>query len=184
MNNNTVFSGKIESGLNVIIRYPAKDDLNILHEYINTLSREQTFIRFQGEEVTLQEEKRFLNAQLKKIKNHTAILLLVFNNNKLIGISGIDLLDKIEKHIGVFGISVAHSCRNKGVGKILMETVIEEGKEKIKQLKIITLGVFANNQVAQSLYRKYGFNEYGRLPGGIYYKNRFIDHIFFYKSIK
>lgn len=54
----------------------------------------------------------------------------------------------------------------------------------MKLLKIITLEVFSLNILAQNLYKKFGFMEYGRLSGGIKYKNKFVDDILMYKKIK
>lgn len=90
--------------------------------------------------------------------------------------------DKAEKHVGTFGITMAKDFRNKGIGTTLMELVLEEAK-KLKDLKIITLGVFGNNPIAKNLYKKLGFVEYGYLPKGIVHKGKFVDHIYMYKEI-
>ena len=53
-----VFTGKSSKGKGFLIRYLSKDDLEALLNYINELSQEQTFILYQGEKVTLEEETR------------------------------------------------------------------------------------------------------------------------------
>lgn len=153
-------------------------------EYINTLSKERTFIRYQGEEVSLEEETKYLNSQLEKISQKCAVLLLVFCEGKLIGISGIDMKDKIEKHIGVFGISVAKDFRGEGIGSKLMELVIEEVEKNLTGLEIITLGVFSNNDLAKKMYQRFGFVEYGSLPKGIKLEKEYADHIYMYKVLR
>ena len=36
----------------IIFRYPTKKDLKAMWEFINTISKEKTFIRFQGEAIS------------------------------------------------------------------------------------------------------------------------------------
>lgn len=167
----------------IIYRYPNKDDLKAVWEYINTISKEQTFILFQGEQITWEMEEKWLEGELKKIADRKAIQLFVFADNKLIGVSGISMKEKAEKHIGVFGITLAKNYRNKGIGTALMKNVLKEAKKNLIDLKIIILGVFENNPIARSLYEKMGFVEYGNLPKGIRHKGKFVDHIYMYKEI-
>ena len=178
-----VFRGQTKKGREIVVRYPLGSDVSALRNYINTLSREKTFIRFQGEQVSLADERKYLNSYLKKMKKSEAVKLMVFCQNKLVAVSNINLKDKISGHVGVFGVTVTKSFRNEGIGKLLMKLVFKEAK-KIKKLKIITLEIFANNPVALRLYRKrFGFKEYGRLPQGIKHRGKFVDDIFLYKKV-
>ncbi|MBI4009334.1 GNAT family N-acetyltransferase [Candidatus Roizmanbacteria bacterium] len=179
-----VFEGKSDKGKNIIIRYPTKTDLKAMWEYINTLSKERTYITFQGEKLTLEEEEKFLKTHLEKISKNQAVLLLVFHEGKLIGNSGIDLKERVEKHIGVFGITIAKGFRGEGIGVKLMELVISEAEKNLPNLEIITLGVFASNDVAKEMYKKFGFVEYGNLPKGLKLENGYVDHIYMYKTTK
>lgn len=43
-----------------VFRYPQPTDLEGLRDYINQLSAERTFIRFQGTQVSLEEEEKYL----------------------------------------------------------------------------------------------------------------------------
>ncbi len=184
MEGKTVFQGKSDSGKEIIIRYPTKADLNAMWEFINALSKEKTFIRFQGEEISLEEEEKFLNSHLKKIAQKESVQLLVFFKGEIIGISDIVMKDKIEKHLGVFGIIIAKNFRGQGIGKILMEKVIDEARKNLPQLEIIKLNVFANNDLAKSMYKKFGFVEYGLLPHGIKLENGYADDVLMYKVVR
>lgn len=170
-------------GKPLLIRYLTKGDTRILLDYINTLSKEKTYIRFQGEQLTFDEEQEFVDKNLKGIKEGKAIQLLAFSNKKLIGISGVYNLEKAERHIGVFGISLAKQFRGEGIGTVLMEKVLEETKKNLKNLKMVTLGVFENNPIAKNLYKKMGFKEYGNLPKGVIHRGKFVNHIYMYKEI-
>lgn len=178
-----VFKGKAKKGTEIIIRYPTEKDLSFLLLYINTLSKEKTFISFQGEQMSIEQEKNYLDGRLSKIKNNESVYLLVFIGEKLIGDCHITLEEKISGHVGDFGISIAKEFRNEGIGKLLINLIFEEAKKNIKKLKIVKLGAFANNPIAISMYKKIGFVEYGRLPDGILYKGKFIDHVYMYKKI-
>lgn len=184
MEGKIVFQGKSDKGKQLIIRYPTKADLNAMWEYINTLSKEKTFIRYRGEKISLKEESEFLTKELEEIAKNQAIFLLAFYKEKLIGASGIDMKDKIEKHLGVFGVTIAKEFRGEGIGSILMENVINEAVKKLSDLEIIILGVYKNNVLAKQMYKKFGFLEYGTLPKGIKLEDGYVDHTFMYKIIR
>jgi RimJ/RimL family protein N-acetyltransferase len=179
-----VFEGLSEKGNKIIIGCLTKGDAQICCDYINSLSKEKTFIRFQGEQTSLEEEIKYVNTQLEKIAKKQAVTLLVFCDNKLIGHSSIDLKDKTESHEGVFGISITKKYRGEGIGKKFMQTVLEEAVKNIPQLRIITLGVFGDNPLAKSIYEKFGFKEYGRLLKGSLHKEEYVDHIYMYKNVR
>lgn len=178
-----VFQGKTKKGKDVIVRYPTKEDVHVLRDYINSLSKEYTFIRFQGEEITLEEEFKYVESILEKIDKNEAVKLLAFHQKLLIGVSDIKLKDKTESHIGLFGLTVGKDFRGEGVGKLLMNLVLEEAKRNIKSLKIVTLGVFANNPIAIKMYKKFGFMEYAKLPKGIMHRGKYIDHIYMHRPL-
>lgn len=167
----------------IVIRYPKADDLEQLRDYINILSSEQTFLRFQGEQQTLEEEKKYLDEVLKKISEAKEVMLLAFVENKLVGNTSLGMFDKTEKHRALFGISVAKDFRGKGIGRLLMENIFREAKNVLPDLKIINLTVYGNNDLAQNLYKKFGFIEYGKLPRGIFRKGEYEDEILMYKEV-
>ncbi len=178
MNSFTTKTGKI-----IRLRSPQPDDVNAMHVFINTLSQERTFIRFQGENISLEEEQHFVETKLQKIHNKTGIMILAFDGNILIGNAGIDMYDRTERHIGLFGISVAKEYRGEGIGRTLMNTAIEEAKKTITELEILTLSVYANNGKACALYESFGFKRYGMLPNGVKLEHGYADHVYMYKKI-
>lgn len=181
---NVVYRGKTKNGLSYVIRYPNENDAEKMCLYINTISKEKTYIRYQGEVVTLDAEKLFLANQLRKIRDNLAVMLLIEANKKILGISGIEMRDKAERITGEFGISIFDEIRGEGIGKLLMELVINEAVKRLKGLKIITLSVFGDNSRAKTMYEKFGFKEYGVLPNGVLHQSKEVDHIFMYKTVK
>lgn len=180
MQGKIVFQGVTKKGKPIVVRYPKKSDAKAMWAYINKLSKEQTYILFQGEEIAFKDEEEYLKKMLEKIKKKKAVQLLVFSNSMLVGISEVNLRDRAIAHEGVFGISVLEEYRGEGIGKKFMEQVLKEAKQNLPQLKIVTLGVFSNNLLAIKIYKKFGFKEYGRLPEGILYKGKYLDHIYMY----
>ncbi|MFA5136418.1 MAG: GNAT family N-acetyltransferase [Patescibacteria group bacterium] len=178
-----IYQGKTKDGTKYYIRYLHANDVRIILDYFNTLSDEHTFISYQGEHLSLEEEQKYVDSQLKKLKEKKAVQLLVFSGEKLIGVADLKMQERIEKHIGVFGITLAKAYRGKGIGTKLLEITLCEASKYLEGLRIIKLGVFANNTLARSLYKKYGFVEYGCLPGGIVQDGCYIDHVYMYKSL-
>lgn len=177
-----VYSDKLNE-THIVLRYPTRDDVCDLLNFINTTSKERTYIMLQGEQLTLDNEKKYIEDYLKKIKEGRAVKLLAFHKKELIGVADVYLKDKVEQHIGVFGIIVIPEWRGKGVGKLLMKLTIEEAEKNIKGLECITLGVFGNNAVAAHIYKHMGFIQYGVLPRGIMHKGTLVDHIYMYKFV-
>ncbi len=178
-----VYQGKTKKGDEIIIRYPLASDLNQLFLYINKLSKEKVAITFQGERIKSREEKNYLDLHLKKIKKNEEVKLLAFSGKQLIGIVDIIMQEKIESHVGVFGLTIAKEYRNQGIGKLLLQLVLEEASKNLPQLKIVKLGVFECNDIAFNLYEQFGFKEYGRLPKGVKHQGIYIDHIYMYKRL-
>lgn len=81
------------------------------------------------------------------------------------------------------GISIRKSHRNQGLGTVLLTAMEKLVTEYMPDIRIIQLTVFGNNERAQHLYKKMGYEEFGRLPEGIEYKDDFYDHVFMYKNI-
>lgn len=182
--NHIVFEGKSKKGTDIIIRYPRMSNLKNLWKYVNRLSKEKTFVMYQGEKISLREEKRWLKNSLEKIKNRQEVGLFVFVGDRIIGMCGIRLGKRVQKHIGNLGISTDKEYRGEGIGRILLNETIKEAKKRLKELKIITLEIFEINTVAKKLYKELGFKRYGFLPKCLIYKGKCVGEISMYKKIK
>lgn len=182
-NKSIIFEGKTKSGSNIVIRYPKMSDLKEFWVYINKLSKEKTFVTYQGEKISLKEEGDWLKKSLARIKKKQEVDLSIFIGQQVIGMCDIRLGQKIKKHIGGLGLSIDKDYRGEGLGKLLMEETLKEAQKKLTGLKIVTLGVFETNKTAHSLYLKLGFKEYGKLAKGLIHNNKHIDEIFMYKEL-
>lgn len=172
-----------KNNFKITIKYPEQRDALLMCKYINKLSREKTYITLQGEHIALEDEEKYVQSQILKFNNGKAVQLLLYCNDKLIGISGVEMHNKIKSHIGGMGISIDKDFRNMGFGKILMENILEVAKKKLKNLKIVTLEVFGENKAAIHMYKGFGFIEYGRLPMGNKYKGKYVEDVLMYKQL-
>lgn len=168
---------------NIVVRYPIESDAEEMLRYINALSQEKTYIRAQGEQLTIEHEKKYLTSQLEKIAKKNAVKLLLFIDTLLIGVAGIEMLERTERHTGVLGISIDKAYRGEGFGNLLMKLLETEAKANIPELEIVTLCVFAKNVTGKAMYEKFGYKVYGYLPKGIKYKEQYDDLILMYKTV-
>jgi RimJ/RimL family protein N-acetyltransferase len=167
----------------VVFRYPLPSDAPAALAYINAISAEQTFILFQGEQLTLEQEQAWLDGRLASLASGKGISILAFSGDRCIGSAGIDLGSMVSSHVGYFGIGLAPEWRDAGLGTRLMQTTITEAEKHLGALRIVQLDVFAANERAIHLYRKLGFIEYARLPEGVYRRGEYDDLISMYRPV-
>ena len=172
-----------KSGQEIKFRYPTIEDAEALKNYINKISAEQSFLLLQGFQNTTESETKWLQDKLEKISKNKCVYLCGFCNDRLITSAEITLGFEAKSHVGNFGISVDIEFRGQGIGQKIMELVISESIKTMPEIKIIDLEVFGQNKIAQNLYRKLGFIEYGKLPSGLKRKGKFDDAILMYKKI-
>ena len=98
-------------------------------------------------------------------------------NGKVVGYGGIWLILD-EGHIT--NVAVAKEYRGLGVGNKLVEALILYCKSK--KITNMTLEVRESNLVAQNLYKKYGFLEYGIRPN--YYADDNEDAVIMWKVVE
>lgn len=109
-------------------------------------------------------------------ENKLARYIVASIDGKVIGYGGIWLIVD-EGHIT--NIAVHPSFRGLGIGKLLVEGLIEICKNR--GISRMTLEVRKSNKIAQSLYKKYGFRECGIRPG--YYTDTKEDAIIMWKEM-
>ena len=180
-----IFKGKTKKGSNIVIRYPEMKDARSMLEFDNKLSSEQTFVLTQGEQKTLAEAEELLKTSLAKIKANDLVLLMAFSEGRCAGRAAIRIKNNtVSAHVGTLVIAVGSDFRGGGIGELLMKTVIDEAREKLRELKIIDLDVFGSNIPARRLYKKFGFIECGIMPRGYRRKGKYDDCVWMYKKIK
>lgn len=174
--------GTTKDGRSYIIRHPEIGDIESAWKYINRLSQERTFVSFQGEDISLEDEEKFVKSKIKDIQQHEGMALFLVVDGAVQGICSIECKPRSESHVGTLGLSLDISVRGEGLGRKLMESVIEEART-VTGLRVIVLTIKSPNTIAYSLYKKLGFEEFGILPGGTKHQDAFVDEIYMYKNI-
>src|SRR5713101_7885602 len=101
-----VFEGHSRQGKSILIRSLQQNDAEALCRYINALSEERTFVRFQGEQFTLEAETAYLTGQLQRMEKNQTVQLVAFCQGTVVGVADLNMKDLVEKHVGAFGISI------------------------------------------------------------------------------
>lgn len=110
-------------------------------------------------------------------QNKLAKYYVALYKEKVIGVVGLWFIVG-ETHITTIAVDPAY--QGQGVGSYLMKMAILEAK--LMGCGAMTLEVRVSNIVAQNLYKKYGFKEYGIRPK--YYGDNGEDALIMWKEIK
>jgi len=156
---------KLKDGRECILRNgEERDGQAALDNFILTHEQTDYLLSYPDENtMTAEQEGRFLQ---RKTDNEKEIEILAEVDGVIAGLAGIDAVgdrDKI-RHRADFGISIDRRYWNLGIGTALMNACIDcAGKAGYDQIE---LSVVAENEPAIVMYRKAGFEEYGRNPRG------------------
>lgn len=161
----------LKNGKECLLRNVTADDSEefinmfsvILGETDNLLTYPEEF------KYTVEEEAEFLN---NKHTSEFAIEICAVTDGKIVGTGGFDPIDinKIKlKHRAEFGICILKEYWGLGIGKAITEACINCARQA--GYSQLSLEVVSNNENAVSLYKKLGFEEYGRNPKALKLKN-------------
>lgn len=115
--------------------------------------------------MTLEQEREFIT----KLHEHPRQIMLVAEHvGHVVGILVLtqNTAKRKLRHTLVLGMSIREAYRGRRVGTAMMREAVEWA-EANPEVQIITLGVYAANAPAMALYTRFGFVEYGRLPGAL-----------------
>ena len=106
----------------------------------------------------------------------------VFQDSELVGIAGLLIREgQKEAHKGLLvGMYVRPNARNAGVGRRLVETIIEFARERVE---VIQLAVVSENEPARRLYERLGFVEYGLEKKALKQDGRLYDEVLMAKDL-
>jgi len=97
-----------------------------------------------------------------------------FAGERLVAIAGFRALEREKtRHRGdIWGVYVAPDARGTGVGRRLMEHVLDYARTQVLQ---VHLAVTASNAAAVALYEHLGFIRYGTEPRALKVNGRYLD---------
>jgi ribosomal protein S18 acetylase RimI-like enzyme len=109
-------------------------------------------------------------------------VLGAFGDEKLVGIASLVILQSAKMtHKGhLVGMYVRPDARRSGVGRRLVEAIIETAREHVE---VVQLTVVAGNEAARRLYAGLGFEEYGLERKALKLGDRYFDEILMAKDL-
>ena len=154
---------QLKNGITCQIRSPIKEDAEKFMKYRKTTNSETDFLTRYPEEVnfSIEQAEKFL----KKV------LIFAFLNGEIAGsISLGDVSNMMKlKHRANFGVMVRKKYWNLGIGNLLITRILQIAKDT--GYEQVELGVFENNENAIRIYKKIGFEEWGRVRRAFKLKN-------------
>ena len=173
-----------KSGKKVLLRTPAQADLGGLVRFINSISREDTFVSFSGERITRAGERKWLRGVTTAARNGKGFQILAFCGRRAVGTAHVvrGKLRKRTMHRGEVGIMIERGYRGEGIGTALFDEI--ERQARRWKLRLLVLTAFADNKAGIGLYKKMGFRVCGRIPGALFRKGKYSDEIVMYKPLK
>lgn len=152
---------KLKNGDKIIIRDIIPDDAEKMLEYLKIIGGETPFLTF-GEEglpITIEKEREIIK-QNNEDKN--SYFLCVDKDGEIVASVNVRWPSKKRlKHSAEFGISVKKKYWRMGIGKLLLEEIINICREN--GIRKLNLKVIEGNERAMSLYKSFGFVIEGKI---------------------
>jgi len=156
-----------------IIKARAEDAQNIL-EYLDQIGKESDNLTF-GEEgigYTIEDEVKVIQGFEE---NLNSTMFIALDQNKIVSIGNLSASKRDRtKHISVLGISVLKDHWRQGIGKQMMNTLIDFAYHA-PDTKYIHLEVRSDNKHAIHLYESTGFKKNTTIPKMMLIKQKYYD---------
>ncbi|MBY7144889.1 GNAT family N-acetyltransferase [Virgibacillus sp. NKC19-3] len=174
---------ELKNGSKAAIREAKLEDAEQLLNLSNSVMDEGRYMVTRPGELnfTIDDEEKFIG---KHIENPGSVLFVAEVDMKIVGLINFQNgWRKSLEHRGSFGMSVEKDSRESGIGKALIKALLEWAQDSTL-IEKVGLSVFADNNRAIQLYKKFGFEEEGRRKREI--KNadgQYIDDILMYRFV-
>jgi putative acetyltransferase len=127
---------------------------------VRSVASERRFIRTEEVPWTLRELRR----QFRRSWTPNGAHIVALAEERVIGDLGITReKHAVLRHVADLGMSVSQEWRGRGVGSALLSKAFRWAEWA--EVEKVSLTVYPHNDAARALYRKFGFEEEGRLIG-------------------
>lgn len=155
----------LKDGVELLVRNAVASDARALRDIMQRTHAETDYLLSYPDEQSADDEQEARSlAETERSDNEVELVAVV--DGRIVGSAGVTAAGSRRKvlHRARFGISILKEYWGMGIGRMLMESCIDCARRAgYTQLE---LEVVADNQRAVSLYRRAGFEEYGRNPRG------------------
>ena len=155
----------LKSGVELLVRNAVASDARAVRDIMQRTHAETDYLLSYPDEQSVDDEQEARSlAETERSDNEVELVAVV--DGRIVGSAGVTAVGGRRKlaHRARFGISVLKDYWGMGIGRVVMEASIDCARRAgYTQLE---LDVVAGNVRAVSLYRRAGFEEYGRNPRG------------------
>ena len=156
---------ELNGGEELLVRNAVASDARALRETTHLTHAETDYLlSYPAEQNIADEQEARSLEETERSSNEVELVAII--DGQIVGSAGVSAVRTRRKvaHRARFGISILKEHWGMGIGRVLMEVSIDcARKAGYTQLE---LEVVADNERAVSLYRRAGFEEYGRNPRG------------------
>ena len=155
----------LKSGVELLVRNAVASDTRAVRDIMQRTHAETDYLLSYPDEQSVDDEQEARSlAETERSDNEVELVAVV--DGRIVGSAGVTAVGGRRKlaHRARFGISVLKDYWGMGIGRVVMEASIDCARRAgYTQLE---LDVVAGNERTVSLYRRAGFEEYGRNPRG------------------
>ncbi|RDI45637.1 GNAT family N-acetyltransferase [Falsibacillus pallidus] len=171
--------------MSIVIREGTLNDAEVLLSIQKTVVSEGKYLIALSHEFskTVDQQKEWIEGILQ---NERDTLLVAEKEGEVAGCIVFQTNSGRERtaHKGDFGLFLSPEYRGLGLGRMLLEELLDWA-EKNPYIEKVCLGVFSINERAISLYKKLGFLEEGRKVREFKFgDDEYVDDILMYKWVK
>lgn len=164
------------------LRSPELNDAELLLNYLKITCKETRFLVKEPEEIqfTVEDEKKYIE---NSIYSKTSVDLLGFIDGEHVGNCSLrGFYESRMKHRVSLGIALYQKYTNMGIGRVMIEELINIAKDC--GFEQIELEVNVDNKNAIHLYESMGFKIYGTFPNNLKFKDgSYIDVYWMMKKL-
>ena len=156
---------RLTGGVELLVRNAVASDARALRDIMQRTHAETDYLLSYPDEQSVDEEQEARSlAETERSDNEVELVAVV--DGKIVGSAGVTAVGSRRKvgHRACFGISILKEHWGMGIGRVLMDACIDSARRA--GYSELELEVVADNERAVSLYRRAGFEEYGRNPRG------------------
>lgn len=155
----------LKGGVELLVRNAVASDARALRDIMQRTHAETDYLlSYPDEQGSDDEQEARALAEMERSDDEVELVAVL--DGRIVGSAGVTAVGGRRKvlHRARFGISVLTEHWGMGIGRVLMESCIDSARRAgYTQLE---LEVVAGNERALPLYRRAGFEEYGRNPRG------------------
>ena len=167
----------------ITLRSPEERDAEAMIALLKQVFGETPYLLRTPEEfgLSVEDERKWLRA---REDDPRGAFIVAWDGDRPVGTVSVMEVSPLSRlrHRSRLGICLLKAYWGRGIGTRMMETALELARDSgFLQLE---LDVDAENERAIALYWRFGFEEYGRLPGATRRDGQFFDEILMVKSLK